>query len=45
MLKKALRIGTIAFAVYGVVVLGKKVMDKQKLKKEGGDPKSVKWIG
>lgn len=45
MFKKALRIGTIVFAVYGVVVLAKKVVDKRKVKKEGGDPKSIKWIG
>jgi hypothetical protein len=45
MFKKALRIGTIVFAVYGVVVVAKKVIDKAKLKKDGGDPKSVKWIG
>ncbi|MDD4970772.1 MAG: hypothetical protein PHT07_15200 [Paludibacter sp.] len=45
MWKKALRIGTVGFAIYGVIVLGKKVMDKQKVKKEGGDPKSIKWIG
>ena len=45
MLKKALRIGTVVFAVYGVVVFGSKVWSKRKVKKEGGDPKSIKWIG
>jgi hypothetical protein len=44
MLKKAVRVLLIGAAVYGLVVAGSKVSQKMKLKKAGGDPKSVKWF-
>jgi hypothetical protein len=31
-------------AIYGGAVLISKVSQKMKLKKTGGDPKSVKWL-
>lgn len=45
MLKKGLRIAVYVAAAYGAIVLVKKVVDKRKVKKAGGDPKSIKWIG
>jgi hypothetical protein len=44
MFKKAVRWAVMGAAVYGAVVFGMKVTEKMKLKKSGGDPKSVKWL-
>jgi hypothetical protein len=44
MFKKVFRIAVVGFAAYGAVVLGSKIAEKMKLKKNGGDPKTVKWL-
>jgi hypothetical protein len=44
MFKKALRILVCASALYGAVIVASKIQQKMKLKKEGGNPKDVKWL-
>jgi hypothetical protein len=44
MIKKVVRVVLLGAAVYGLWIAGSKVSQKMKLKKSGGDPKSVKWF-